>query len=228
MINRRSAWVRLLVAVALSSFCSATAGCSTDGDAGTSQETSREYKVVNGTQLCGGKAVSAEASKALKVITGVSRFQATSERYSVARAAAGLVEAFPVPVWNQAICTIFTPSGAPRFELRVTWGLQDGPPTAKPAREYTVLKMGEKTLASHNKANVFFACRSEQLSSSSRLAHVVVRVEHWDIPSDPGDYAGALRGAYATVAHSFSLAMAKELRCEKNGGLPVRPVLEPA
>ncbi|MER7219494.1 MULTISPECIES: hypothetical protein [Streptomyces] len=38
----------------------------------------------------------------------------------------------------------------------------------------------------------------------------------------------ALKDAYATVAHSFSLAMAKKLRCEKNGGLPAKPVLDPA
>ncbi|MGW8982277.1 hypothetical protein ACWGQ9_06445 [Streptomyces parvus] len=33
--------------------------------------------------------------------------------------------------------------------------------------------------------------------------------------------------AYATVVHSFALAMAKELRCENDGGLEPRPVLDP-
>ncbi|MEU4682858.1 hypothetical protein AB0G24_07030 [Streptomyces xinghaiensis] len=37
----------------------------------------------------------------------------------------------------------------------------------------------------------------------------------------------ALEDAYATVAHSFSLAMAKELGCEDNGGLKAKPSLNP-
>ncbi|WP_416518298.1 hypothetical protein [Streptomyces achromogenes] len=48
------------------------------------------------------------------------------------------------------------------------------------------------------------------------------------MPKPPEGDIKALKNAYATVAHSFSLAMAKELRCEKNGGLPAKPVLIPA
>jgi hypothetical protein len=48
------------------------------------------------------------------------------------------------------------------------------------------------------------------------------------LPKEPEGDIEALKDAYVTVARSFSLAMAKELRCEKNGGLPARPVLDPA
>ncbi|MDC2949050.1 MULTISPECIES: hypothetical protein [Streptomyces] len=48
------------------------------------------------------------------------------------------------------------------------------------------------------------------------------------MPTEPGGDIDALKDAYATVAHSFSLAMARELRCEKNGGLAAKPVLDPA
>ncbi|MFD8913512.1 hypothetical protein [Streptomyces sp. NPDC059575] len=58
----------------------------------------------------------------------------------------------------------------------ITWRLADGAPTDTPAApKFTVLKMGDET-----------------------------------------------------VAHSFSLVMAEELRCENNGGLPAKPVLDPA
>ncbi|GAB2940412.1 hypothetical protein GCM10027075_46320 [Streptomyces heilongjiangensis] len=50
----------------------------------------------------------------------------------------------------------------------------------------------------------------------------------WGMPTEPGGDIDALKDAYATVAHSFSLAMARELRCEKNGGLAAKPVLDPA
>ncbi|MGJ3561177.1 hypothetical protein ACR6C2_34600 [Streptomyces sp. INA 01156] len=60
------------------------------------------------------------------------------------------------------------------------------------------------------------------------MAHVAIGVERWGMPKEPEGDVEALKDAYATVAHSVSLAMARELRCEKDGGLPERPVLDPA
>ncbi|AXG53261.1 hypothetical protein SLCG_2106 [Streptomyces lincolnensis] len=91
-----------------------------------------------------------------------------------------------------------------------------------------MLDMGERTLAAANRASVRFACRSDRFPNSTTAAHVAIGVERWGMPTEPEGNVEALKDAYATVAHSFSLAMAKELRCEKNGGLPARPVLEPA
>ncbi|GGS03170.1 MULTISPECIES: hypothetical protein [Streptomyces] len=47
-------------------------------------------------------------------------------------------------------------------------------------------------------------------------------MERWS-PKDPEE----LKDAYATMAHSFALALAKELRCENDGGLEPRPALDP-
>ncbi|MFM9631968.1 MULTISPECIES: hypothetical protein [Streptomyces] len=173
--------------------------------------------------------MSAEASRALKVITGQSRFEASGEEYTVAQAAADLVAAFGDPrVYRGDACRVYTPTGTPDFDLRITWRRVDGPPTGTPAPDFTVLDMGERTLAAANRAYVQFACRSDKLAGSSTAAHVAVGVEHWGMPKEPEGDVEALKDAYATVAHSFSLAMAEELRCEKNGGLPARPVLDPA
>ncbi|MEV2210389.1 hypothetical protein AB0H86_02520 [Streptomyces sp. NPDC050997] len=192
-------------------------------------ELPKDYKVVAGTALCGGDAVSADASKALKVITGSSRFEASAEEYTVAQTAADLVEAFPVPTVPKDACRVYTPLDTPNFELKITWRLADEAPTDDPAApEFTVLKMGEEALAAADKAYVRFACLSDKLSDSSRVAHIDIGVERGGMPKEPEGDVEALKDAYATVAHSFSLAMAKELRCEKNGGLPARPVLDPA
>ncbi|MFE7336942.1 hypothetical protein [Streptomyces griseus] len=109
-------------------------------------------------ELCGGNAISAEADKALKVITG----------------------------------------GVP---------------------------MGEQALAAPDAGVVRFACRSEKLPGSAP-AHIRLGVERWSPEMPEGD-PEKLKDAYATVAHSFALAMAKELGCENDGGLEARAVLDP-
>lgn len=229
VISRRSVRGGLLAAVVAGSLFFGATGCGGGGEVDGTPKTPKDYKVVAGTQLCGGKAVSADASRALKVITGTSRFEASGEEYTVAQAARALIEAFPVPtVGREDACRVYTPIGTPDFDLRITWRLVDGAPTDPPAPNFTVLKMGERTVAAANKAYVQFACRSERLLRSSRVGHIRIGVEHWAVPREPEGDVEALKDAYATVAHSVSLAMAKELRCEKNGGLPERPVLDPA
>ncbi|MEU0672990.1 hypothetical protein ABZ330_08845 [Streptomyces sp. NPDC006172] len=222
VISRRSVHVGLLAMAVAGLLCLGATGCGGDGDEAAD-------KPVAGTQLCGGDAVSAQASKALKVITGSSRFGTTAEESTVASAAALLVEAFPMATGGRDdVCRIYTADGTPDFAIRVTWGLVDGPPTGTPAPNFTVLKMGERTLAAADKAYVQFACESDKLAGSPTAAQIRIGVERWGMPEEPEGDIEALKDAYATVAHSFSLAMAKELRCEKDGGLPAKPVLNPA
>ncbi|MDX3584887.1 hypothetical protein [Streptomyces europaeiscabiei] len=200
-------------------------GCGEDGD---DDGLPKNYKVVAGAQLCGGKAISADASKALTVITGSSRFEASADEYTVAQAATDLADAFPGPTTTEDICRVFMPIDTPDFDLRITWNLEDGPPTGPSASKFTELKMGELSVAAADEAIVFFACQSPKFYNPKSSAHIVIDVQHWATHTEPDDNVEALKDAYATVAHSVSLAMAKELRCEKNGGLPAKPVLDPA
>lgn len=226
VISRRSARKGLLSAALAGSLLLGATGCGGDEDR---SKTPKDYKVVAGTQLCGGDAVSADASKALKVITGSSRFEASEERSTTAQAAADLIASSAIATKTKDICRVFTPIGTPDFQLRATWRLADHAPTDDPAApKFTVLKMGDEALAAADMAYVYFTCRSDKVPSSSEGAHIVIGVEHWAVPREPEGNIKALKNAYATVAHSFSLAMAKELRCEKNGGLPPKPVLDPA
>ncbi|MGV9290607.1 hypothetical protein [Streptomyces sp. NPDC003719] len=227
VISRRSVRRGLLSAAVAGSLFLGTTGCGGDGNEDGVPD---DYKVVAGTELCGGKAVSADAAKALKVITGSSRFEASAEKDTVAQAAEALANAFLDPkTYDGDVCRVYMPIGTPDFDLRITWRLADGAPTDDPAApKFTVLKMGEEALAAADMAYVQFACMSDKLAGESEAAHIVIGVERWMMPTEPEGDVEALKDAYATVAHSFSLAMAKELRCEKNGGLPARPVLEPA
>ncbi|MFD7703327.1 hypothetical protein [Streptomyces caelestis] len=96
------------------------------------------------------------------------------------------------------------------------------------APKFTALNMGEEALAAADRAYVQFVCTSDRLAGSSQAAHIVIGVERRMTPTEPEGDVESLKDAYATVAHSFSLAMAEELRCEENGGLPAKPVLDPA
>ncbi|GFH37901.1 hypothetical protein [Streptomyces pacificus] len=225
VVSRRSACGRALFAAVVGSLFLAAAACAGGGGG---DGTPTDYGVVGGTQLCGGDAVSADASKALKVITGASRFEASAERYTVAKSASDLIEAYPVPTLTQDVCRVYNPLGTPDFELRITWNLEDRAPTAASAPNFTELDMGERAVAAEDKAYVFFGCKSVKLGNSRSAAHIVVGVERWGMPKPPEGDPEALKDAYATVAHSVSLAMARELRCEDSGGLPARPVLDPA
>lgn len=112
--------------------------------------------------------------------------------------------------------------------MRISWRLFDGPPTDPSNPHAIVLDMGERTVAQLDQGYVQFACRSDRLSHSSRVGKLSVSV--WQAVKYPQSEVDprALKNAYVTVAHSFALAMAKELHCDKNGGLPAHPVLAPA
>lgn len=125
------------------------------------------------------------------------------------------------------VCRIYTPVGTPEVELRITWLRSDGIPAGDPAPKFTVLPMGERALTATDGAVIRFACRSGKLTGSAP-AHVDIGVERGGMPTAPEGDPDELKDAYATVAHSFSLAMAKELGCENDGGLEPRPSLDPA
>ncbi|EHN79814.1 hypothetical protein SMCF_575 [Streptomyces coelicoflavus ZG0656] len=224
MISRGPVRGRLLSIAVAGALLVAATGCGEDGDEDGVPD---DYKVVAGTELCGGSAISSDAAKSLKVITGSSRFEASAEEYTVKQATADLADAYPRATGNNDICRIYTPRGTPDFDLRITWDLADGPPTGDSAPEFTELKMGELAVTAADKAYVFFACQSDKLGFPPDV-HVVIGVRHWATPTTPEGDIQALKDAYATVAHSVSLAMAKELGCKDNGGLPAKPVLDPA
>ncbi len=178
-------------------------------------------------EFCGGTANSVEAAELLKVITGTSMFESSDERSTVAYAARSLSEAYASPAADDGdICHVYAVNSVPSDRLEVTWDLVWGTPEGEPAPEFRVLPMGEQALAAPDAGVVRFACRSEKLPGSTP-ARIRLGVERWS-PEDPEGDPEKWKDAYATVAHSFALAMAKELGCENDGGLAARPVLDPA
>ncbi|MFI1786129.1 hypothetical protein [Streptomyces rubiginosohelvolus] len=214
--------LRLVGAAIAVSLTAGAVGC-TDGEKSDAAHDSSTGPM----ELCGGNAVSAEAGKALKVITGASRFEGSGPDGTVAFATKWLSEGYDSPAADDGdICRIYAKNSAADDRLEVTCELTWGPPKGEPAAKFKVLPMGERALAAADAGSIQFACRSEKLPGSTP-AHIDIDVERWspqDLEGDPEK----LTDAYATVVHSFALAMAKELRCENDGGLEPRPALDPA
>ncbi|MEU4886694.1 MULTISPECIES: hypothetical protein [Streptomyces] len=226
--NRRGTRGLLCAAVA-GSLALAAAGCSggDDGVGGKEADTS-----VAAERLCGGKAVSAEAGKALQVIMGYAQFEPSNEKTTVAAAARELGRTDNTQVNAIGdICRIYPPTDAPFKQLRVSWHLTGSAPEDISAGRFTLLPMGEQAGTAPDVAFVTFACHDGHELTGPMRRHITITVEPGGKPTEPeGDTKEleALKDAYATVAHSFSLAMAKELGCEDNGGLKAKPSLTPA
>jgi hypothetical protein len=228
VISRRSASAGLLAATVAGSLLLGATGCGGESDAEGTPKTPENYKVVAGEQLCGGAAMSGDAARALKVITGSSRFEASAEEYTLKRTAADIVAAFPAPTVTNEACRVYLPIGTtPRFELKITWRVTDPAETGDVHPKFRILKMGEEAVAAADSAYIEFACKSDRLSKTG-VGHIEIGAERGGMPTEPEGDVEALKDAYATVAHSVSLAMAKELGCEDDGGLPAQPVLDPA
>jgi hypothetical protein len=225
MVTTRTRTHGLLCATVAGSLALAAAGCSAgdDGTGGKKADTS-----VTAEHLCGGAAESTDAGEALEVITGSARFEASGEKSTVPAAAQELTRtAASSASGNGDICRIYPPLASPVEALRITWELSGSAPKQPSASKFTLLPMGERAGTAPDGAFIAFTCHDENLPNSTPH-HIAISVEPTGMPTDPEGDTQALQDAYATVAHSFSLAMAKELGCSDDGGLEARPSLTPA
>ncbi|TXS55282.1 hypothetical protein EAO77_03010 [Streptomyces sp. t39] len=197
--------------------CAARGGTADASEAGISVEAER---------LCGGTAVSVRAGDALEVITGAALFAASGEKATVEAAARELVRmGASTAIGNGDICRILPPAGSPVEEVRVTWEMSAGEPQGAGAPRFTALPMGERAGAAGDGAFVAFACTGGDLPGDAPR-HLRVVVQKGGTPVVPDGDERRLREAYATVAHSFALALAGEIGC-RPADLPAEPSLSP-
>ncbi|MET9555757.1 hypothetical protein [Streptomyces sp. NPDC006645] len=210
---------RPLCAAVAGSLVFLAAGCSDDTD-GKPADAS-----VTADKLCGGGAVNKAAAKALQVITGENRFAASGEDSTVADAAEELAEKATYRNYELGdVCRIYPEDSAK--EVRIRWELMSTPPRGPSAERFTALPMGLDAGASHDAAYVTFACGDKDQPNSSP-DYISASAEATMRTGPDGDER-AFKNAYATLAHSFALALAKELKCDNGGGLEPEPSLVPA
>ncbi|MFE3116596.1 hypothetical protein [Streptomyces niveus] len=211
---------RLLFGAVAGALAFLATGCSDDAD-GKPADVS-----VTADKLCGGGVVTEDGAKALEVITGETRFAASGKYSTVADAAEELTRETMSSAYERGdICRIYP--DAPVNELRIRWELDNVIREGPPHPQFTVLPMGEEAGAARDKAYVTFTCGQKDQPDSSP-DHISAWAQATGRPTEPEGDVRPLKNAYATLAHSFALALAKELGCEDNGGLKPEPSLVPA
>ncbi|MEV6165984.1 hypothetical protein AB0L71_29545 [Streptomyces sp. NPDC052052] len=85
--------------------------------------------------------------------------------------------------------------------------------------------MGKQSEATPTSAALYFECVSTRFKGSKERPMRILG--NFGRPKDRGQNASDPREVNLTVVHAASLALAKELGCENNGGLPKTPVLTP-
>ncbi|MFE2640925.1 hypothetical protein ACFXKS_25935 [Streptomyces scopuliridis] len=96
------------------------------------------------------------------------------------------------------------------------------------AEDQHLYRLGKRALAGSRRSNLFFECVSPQMDGSDKQP---ARVYAYSRLSTVGSWevedTRAVREAHLTVLHAAALAVAKELECKNNGGLPEKVILEP-
>ncbi|MFJ1574592.1 hypothetical protein [Streptomyces sp. NPDC088182] len=114
-------------------------------------------------------------------------------------------------------------------EMDINFGLYRADDVLTPYNpEKNQYRLGKRAFAGSERSKLYFECASPEIKGSdnqpariyaiSRLANV----GSWEVED-----TRATREAHLTVLHAAALAVAKELGCENNGGLPEKVVLEP-
>ncbi|MEU0371264.1 hypothetical protein ABZ070_13545 [Streptomyces sp. NPDC006283] len=218
---------------AASVICIGAAGCSGDGASDGPAEASGTSETSAAAELCGG-AMSPAAQKALARLTGSTDLRSTDDD-DTRSAAETLVAGWkPLstpsgPAVDADLCAVSSEEnwGNGPADVRIKFALSDAD-TAKggheTAEELTPYEMGERASVGTQYGFLWFSCTSEQLAGSKESpAYIQTEVRN-ALPQD-GD-AGELRDANATVVHSASLALARQLKCDGGGGLESEPALK--
>lgn len=177
-------------------------------------------------RLCGDASVLTRTGEAFEVITGGKREVITDDGATIAGAARGInTERDHVMSGFGDVCRISVPSATRVQRLHVFWQLLPND-SDEPAPEFTRLDMGEGAGAAWDMAYVTFICVPPG-ASYLPPGYVSVFVESEGVFTEPRDDVEDLKNAHVTVAHAFSLAVAKEVGCAEKAGIPAEPVLIP-
>ncbi|PRH77589.1 hypothetical protein C6N75_19485 [Streptomyces solincola] len=182
---------------------------------------------VAAQRLCGGQAVSTEAAQVLELVMGTKRFEKSGEDSTVSAAAKAMGRNTSTTEGDGTLCDIHPAGSADLDELTVEWSMDGTAPESGSVPQVSTVPRDATRNEPPRRAHLTFACFGGREFPGSAPRYVTLSVGPRPLQIPDAD-AQDVRKAYATVAHSFSLALAKELGCKDDGGLATKPALPTA
>ncbi|MDQ1008159.1 hypothetical protein QFZ82_002644 [Streptomyces sp. V4I23] len=220
----RFAWMSRAFAVGVALLLvAATAACG-----GEEPDDPPPYVVAS--DVCGGAFQEKRASEAVERILGPGPY-ASAGRDAVERVADALRDAFASGrSWSSAteLCPLAPKRSRTLDQGSIAFSIYDPSDvgTGKLPAGARFYAMGKEAVAGPAMAEIYFTCASPDLETS---ADNPLRIQgRLSLGSALNNDSKEHREAGLTVVHAASLAVAEELKCEGNGGLPQKPVLTEA
>ncbi|MFE7353605.1 hypothetical protein ACFU8Q_10435 [Streptomyces sp. NPDC057543] len=185
-------------------------------------------RYVGAAEVCDGL-FKGPLAKTIESVTGATSFSWTSPK-NMDRVVEGLKAGYESGHrWavGGELCVLYPKRGAPADKSRINFDMyapEDLEVSGDPGRGryYT---MGKLSYAVPRGSSLYFECVSPQLEGSKERP---LRVNgHFYHPEATAQNTPEHLAANLTIMHAASLAVAKKLQCENNGGLPEKPVLKP-
>ncbi|MFI1175059.1 hypothetical protein [Streptomyces melanogenes] len=199
----------------------ACGGGDADGDS--------KRKFLGATELCEG-AFSVEGAVALRVVTGAELFYPSPEGEGVSAVATDLEHDFlrrEPSSPEHTLCSVYRKGGNDFTDARLRFSLAgkyelDNSDLASSQHPYA---MGKLATAGVKRSYLYFECVSPRLPGSAESPALIggeISDRH-----PPDKDSRPLWEASLTTLHSAALALAKELGCARDGGLPPKATLVP-
>lgn len=200
------------------------ASCDSNGQTGNSPTASAQ------TKLCGAN-LSTGTRKALLAVLGSRTYDwewsnqkhlddtVEADQKSLGDAAKRLVSGFRETGADDheeyPLCSAYDPS-ADNSAIDLSFYLPEALPE-HPASQLTRYELGKLSLARSSRAYVYMECSSSTFGSDDEPVSIEADLERSRIPAGESD---TMRMENLNVLHAVSLAMAKELGCKDDAGLP--------
>ncbi|MFF2066491.1 hypothetical protein ACFVWZ_32595 [Streptomyces sp. NPDC058200] len=184
-------------------------------------------RFIGAEKVCDG-IFSGDVARAVETAVGDRAFFRTSDD-ALEDAASGVKEFYAdgqTIVRIRKLCSIKGEArGSGRMDIHFSlYRADDALRTTHSASE-SPYQLGKRALAGFDGSRLYFECVSPQMNGSGKQpARVYAGMSLDDREVEDTQ---ALREANLTALHAASLALAKELKCENNGGLPEKAVLRP-
>lgn len=208
------------------------AGC------GSGQSQDDEPVRLSASEVCAQGILNADAVRALELLTGASEFDPPkkTDNESMSAVADSMSRGYAAIGASRGdqVCKAVPFDSNNRHDVSVSFEIEHesqrtGEQSESGKGSYWEYDLGRNALAISRQAKLFFDCASTRLAGLDKAVPVAASVSISQ--GSKGDEPG-LREANLTIVHSAALAMAKELGCKDNGGLPdtlvVRQKLAPA